>query len=331
MENKEESIVKCFLLTGSQLRALEAFLPQQISLQLQTLSQPKSKLRPAPIAQNWPETKVEKSIGTPAVSAISPAATKVRPREIISLVNKLKKFEKIGPFLYPVDPVALNIPDYFTIITRPMDVSTVETKARNGDYDSLEAFERDVMLIVQNAMRYNPPGHIINTMAAELEQYFKEILEQPAQIYEAPKAPKAPHVESKAKPVETKKAKKPFDDTPLAYGEKIALADMIKNKLSPESLWEVLRIVAPGATDTENIVFDIDKIPNKEARELQKYVLSQVGKKNNKKKVEEAPREESKEPTSAQTASQKGPLPEPVPLVRQQSSSSNWATSEDEF
>jgi len=41
-----------------------------------------------------------------------------------SIVSYLKSHPKIGPFLQPVDTVALHLFDYFTGITNPMDVST---------------------------------------------------------------------------------------------------------------------------------------------------------------------------------------------------------------
>lgn len=44
----------------------------------------------------------------------------------------IKRHKYSGPFLEPVDPDALGIPDYFDIIEEPMDLSTVEQKLKNG-------------------------------------------------------------------------------------------------------------------------------------------------------------------------------------------------------
>lgn len=44
-------------------------------------------------------------------------------------------------FREPVKPTADFAPDYFSIIKHPMDLSTVRSKLRNGDYTSVEEFE----------------------------------------------------------------------------------------------------------------------------------------------------------------------------------------------
>ena len=48
------------------------------------------------------------------------------------LLQMIKRHKYSGPFLEPVDPDALGIPDYFDIIEEPMDLSTVEQKLKNG-------------------------------------------------------------------------------------------------------------------------------------------------------------------------------------------------------
>lgn len=87
---------------------------------------------------------------------------------------KKNKYRHLAyPFLEPVDPVALNIPDYFTIIKRPMDLSTIETKLMNNQYKSPEEFEADVTLMFDNCYLYNPPSLPIHGLAKEFEKVFK--------------------------------------------------------------------------------------------------------------------------------------------------------------
>lgn len=73
------------------------------------------------------------------------------------VLNLVKRHKYSGPFLLPVDPVALSIPDYFDIVKEPMDLSTVERKLKEGEYANRELFEADVHLIWQNALTYNHP------------------------------------------------------------------------------------------------------------------------------------------------------------------------------
>lgn len=44
----------------------------------------------------------------------------------LKLVKSLRQQKNAWPFNEPVDPVALSIPDYFQVITHPMDLGTVE-------------------------------------------------------------------------------------------------------------------------------------------------------------------------------------------------------------
>ncbi|KAL8768350.1 MAG: hypothetical protein Q9209_005384 [Squamulea sp. 1 TL-2023] len=78
----------------------------------------------------------------------------------------------VFPFATPVDPVALNIPDYHSIIKKPMDLRTVREKLENGQYENAKEFEQDVKLIFANCRKYNGPEHPIRTSANEVETLF---------------------------------------------------------------------------------------------------------------------------------------------------------------
>lgn len=75
-------------------------------------------------------------------------------------------------FNKPVDPVELNIPDYFTIISHPMDFGTIKSKLQKNVYSGTEEFAADVRLTFSNAMLYNPPSNDVHLMAKELSKIF---------------------------------------------------------------------------------------------------------------------------------------------------------------
>jgi len=54
--------------------------------------------------------------------------TKEQQKHAINLVRNLKRNKNAAPFLKPVDHIALHIPDYYKIITYPMDLGTVEAR-----------------------------------------------------------------------------------------------------------------------------------------------------------------------------------------------------------
>ena len=55
-------------------------------------------------------------------------------RQCTALLKPLLKMDSAVAFLEPVDPVALNLPDYLTIITQPMDLGTIQNKLNTSQY-----------------------------------------------------------------------------------------------------------------------------------------------------------------------------------------------------
>lgn len=78
-----------------------------------------------------------------------------------------------APFATPVDPVALNIPDYHKVIKKPMDLGTVREKLEKGQYENAKEFDADVKLVFKNARTYNPPDNPIHKQATQLEDHYK--------------------------------------------------------------------------------------------------------------------------------------------------------------
>lgn len=63
-----------------------------------------------------------------------------------------------SPFKQPVDPTSLGIPDYFQIIKKPMDLSTIQFKLNSGKYSDPWEYVDDVWLMFDNAWLYNKKG-----------------------------------------------------------------------------------------------------------------------------------------------------------------------------
>lgn len=59
------------------------------------------------------------------------------------------------PFRQPVDPGTLGIPDYFDIVRKPMDMSTISGKLTSGQYSDPWEYVDDVWLMFDNAWLYN--------------------------------------------------------------------------------------------------------------------------------------------------------------------------------
>ena len=64
------------------------------------------------------------------------------------LLKQFLSMPSAEPFMTPVDHVALNIPDYPTVVTHPMDLGTINDKLSASQYQSASGFVLDVRLVV---------------------------------------------------------------------------------------------------------------------------------------------------------------------------------------
>ncbi|XP_067996603.1 bromodomain testis-specific protein isoform X2 [Melanerpes formicivorus] len=82
------------------------------------------------------------------------------------------------PFHQPVDAAALNLPDYYSIIKNPMDLSTIKKRLEHNYYTKAAECIEDFKTMFSNCYIYNKPGHDIVLMAQELEKMFMQKIAQ---------------------------------------------------------------------------------------------------------------------------------------------------------
>ncbi|CAM9209877.1 unnamed protein product [Ascophyllum nodosum] len=95
-------------------------------------------------------------------------------QQMTRLVNTFLNRPDTLAFRSPVDPKAMNIPDYFQIVKKPMDLGTVKAKLEDGKYDGVEEVARDIRLIWSNCILYNSSGSEFGVLAAGLAKKFEE-------------------------------------------------------------------------------------------------------------------------------------------------------------
>ena len=94
------------------------------------------------------------------------------------LMNTLWKVRDAELFHKPVDPVELNIPNYFEIIKRPMDFSTVKKKLNNYTYTNLKEYCEDMELIFNNCLLYNGINSYVGEMCLRVKNEYKNLFEK---------------------------------------------------------------------------------------------------------------------------------------------------------
>ncbi|KAL2139192.1 hypothetical protein VTI28DRAFT_5521 [Corynascus sepedonium] len=93
--------------------------------------------------------------------------------EVLTELRKTKHYDINAAFMQPVDPVALNIPDYHKVIKRPMDLGTMSNKLSSGEYQSMKEFEKDFDLIIKNCKTFNGEDHIVYAQALRLQDLYR--------------------------------------------------------------------------------------------------------------------------------------------------------------
>ncbi|KAJ1673075.1 histone acetyltransferase [Spiromyces aspiralis] len=116
------------------------------------------------IAESGWTPEMDKRYLKPAKSRLSTWQSQV--------VVELRNHPSAWPFQTPVD--GNEVPDYYTVITEPMDLSTLEANVEEDKYQSLEQFVRDTQKIFDNARQYNGDNTRYARCANQLEHFFKE-------------------------------------------------------------------------------------------------------------------------------------------------------------
>lgn len=81
------------------------------------------------------------------------------------------------PFRQPVDPVVLQIPDYYQIVKKPMDLSTIKRKLDTGMYSDPWQYVDDVWLMFENAWLYNKKNSKVYKFSTKLSEIFEGLID----------------------------------------------------------------------------------------------------------------------------------------------------------
>ncbi|KAL2088619.1 hypothetical protein ACEWY4_015518 [Coilia grayii] len=104
-------------------------------------------------------------------------AQKIWKKSIMLVWRAAANHRYASVFLQPVsDDIA---PGYHSIVYRPMDLSAIKKNIEMGVIRTTAEFQRDIMLMFQNAIMYNSSDHDVFHMALEMQ---RDVLEQVQQF-----------------------------------------------------------------------------------------------------------------------------------------------------
>ncbi|XP_010217128.1 PREDICTED: bromodomain-containing protein 8-like [Tinamus guttatus] len=101
-------------------------------------------------------------------------------RTLLSIWKVIASHRYSGPFLKAVSDK--QAPGYSDVVKRPMDLTSIKRNLSKGHIHTSAQFQRDLMLMFQNAVMYNSSSHHVHRMAVEMQ---REVLEQLQMLGEA--------------------------------------------------------------------------------------------------------------------------------------------------
>lgn len=85
---------------------------------------------------------------------------------ILSVIKELFSVPFSIPFHRPVS--LKKFPNYLEFVPNPIDLTTIKSKVRSGDYKSYDDFLEDVRLMSKNCRTYNGDGHSLTKISEEM-------------------------------------------------------------------------------------------------------------------------------------------------------------------
>lgn len=96
--------------------------------------------------------------------------------ELRRLLYQVQNHNQAWPFLQPVNKDL--VPDYYTVITQPMDLSTMEERLMQNGYAEPKELIEDMQLMFRNCKLYNDASTIYRKCAVRLEKYMWSLVKE---------------------------------------------------------------------------------------------------------------------------------------------------------
>ena len=206
-----------------------------------------------------------------------------------------KKCEEIIVMLkkHPLAPQFINLQGVMEAVDEQIDLGTMERKLTAGNYSTSGQFISDGRKTWFNVIEVSPPGTDLYNSAKEMSNYFENLITNlgDVSLFESHVKSKSESKENTNKGGMAANKSKGILNKPLSAHEKAILKHNIM-RLTQDQLHGVIEILQNSmdmSKNSETLEFDIDKLPVKVARELDKYVKENIPdlKKTSKKKPEQ--------------------------------------------
>ena len=180
-------------------------------------------------------------------------------------------------------------------------LSAIEKKINNFEYTSLYLFEMDVRNIWGHYFKINPSDEISKKMSEDWERICTELENPNSELNVDNIKKRTENIKKEMEkikdnkkntvppPVKNSEKNSDNNNTPMTVEEKNQLGNYIRS-LNKEQLKGIIRILndSDSYPKTKYFEFDIDKLPTKKLRELEKYVKECININNRNSKNQNA-------------------------------------------
>ena len=163
-----------------------------------------------------------------------------------------------------VDPVALNIPTYFSIIKQPMDFGTIQQKLNHSEYESAKDFDLDAQLVFANCYKFNPAGHPIHELGKQLQSIYDDVW-QDKQSWIDKQAPPSGPTSTDTTPEVSEEEEEEEEEEPDASNEILKLQQQIAAMSKQVELITQKKKSPPAASKKAKTAAKPEKKPSKKA------------------------------------------------------------------
>jgi bromodomain-containing factor 1 len=167
--------------------------------------------------EEWPSTRM----------------TDAQNKFLLERIRNTKKIKVSLAFKDPVDPVALNIPQYPELVKNPMDLSTMEGKLKEKRYEYVRDFMADLDQMITNSELFNNKQHPVTQAGYNLRAYFLKGMGKMPRGSAAEEAPKP----AKAKKPTVNTAQKARRESRVAQPTVKSPAVPTPTAVSPQAAW----------------------------------------------------------------------------------------------
>jgi hypothetical protein len=159
--------------------------PMSLNFLLAREKSPESEMSPNRLVKTRKTKESQlrpKSRGASTTSAVKPKPKPKRPmngddqRKSIEITKHLIANHYSFPFRKPMNPADDSIREYFKVIQKPMDLSTILSNLEHQFYTKKEEWVDDVNLIWENALKFNLPDEMVGAAAIRMKAKFAKQL-----------------------------------------------------------------------------------------------------------------------------------------------------------